>query len=79
MWLDTTTTCFKRITVMIIDSKVLDNLSAQAKANPRLHQAYVLRTTPDDQSQRILNAVEPGTILPINRHTKSAETMSMVR
>lgn len=52
---------------MVIDKTLLDNLTEQAKVNPRLRQAYDLRTTPKDQSQRILNAVEPGTILPIHR------------
>ena len=53
---------------MIVDKKLMNDLSAQAKANPRLRQALDLRTTPEDQSQRILNAVEPDTILPIHRH-----------
>lgn len=60
---------------MLIDKKTLDTLSQQAKANPRLRQAFDLRTTPEDQSQRILNAVEPGTILPIHRHRGSTETI----
>ena len=47
---------------MIIDKQLLDSLTKQAKSNLRLRQAY------DDQSQRILNAVEPGTVLPIHRH-----------
>lgn len=47
---------------MKIDSTLLDILTAQAKANPRLRQAYDLRTTLEDNSQRILNAMEPGTI-----------------
>lgn len=64
---------------MIIDQKILDDLSVQAKANPRLRQSYDLRTTPEDKSQRMLNALEPGTILPIHRHTKSTETLVMVR
>lgn len=64
---------------MIIDQKLLDDLSAQAKANPRLRQAYDLRTTPADQSQRILNAVEPGTVLPIHRHKGSTETIVCLR
>lgn len=57
----------------------MDDLSAQAKANPRLRQTYDLRTTPGDSSQRMLNALEIGTILPIHRHTKSTETLVMVR
>lgn len=64
---------------MIIDQKFLDDLSAQAKANPRLRQSYDLRTTPDDKSQRMLNALEPGTIMPIHRHRNTSETMVMVR
>lgn len=64
---------------MIIDQTLLDTLTAQAKANPRLRQAYDLRTTPADQSQRILNAVEPGTVLPIHRHRGSTETIVCLR
>lgn len=64
---------------MIIDQKLLDTLSAQAKANPRLRQSLDLRTTPDDKSQRMLNALEPGTIMPIHRHSNTSETMVMVR
>ena len=64
---------------MIIDQKLLDELTAQAKANPRLRQAYDLRTTSDDKSQRMLNALEPGTIMPIHRHRNTSETMVMVR
>lgn len=64
---------------MIIDLKLLDDLSAQAKANPRLRQSYDLRTTPEEKSQRMLNALEPGTIMPIHRHKNTSETMVMVR
>lgn len=64
---------------MKISNQLLDTLSAQAKANPRLRQSYDLRTTPDDKSQRMLNAVEPGTVLPIHRHRNTSETMLMVR
>ena len=64
---------------MILDKKLMDDLSAQAKENPRLRQAFDLRTTPNDSSQRILNAVEPGTILPIHRHRSSTETIIVLR
>lgn len=64
---------------MIIDQKLLDELSVQAKANPRLRQNYDLRTTPSDGSQRMLNALEPGTVMPIHRHMKTSETICMVR
>ena len=64
---------------MIVDKKLMDDLSAQAKEHPRLRQAFDLRTTPNDSSQRILNAVEPGTILPIHRHRGSTETIIVLR
>ena len=64
---------------MIIDKELLDNLTAQAKASPRLRQHYDLRNTPEDKSQRILNAMEPGTVLPIHRHRGSSETVVMLR
>lgn len=64
---------------MVIDQTLLDSLTAQAKVNPRLRQSYDLRTTPDDKSQRMLNALEPGTIMPIHRHRNTSETMVMVR
>lgn len=64
---------------MIIDKQLLDSLTKQAKSNLRLRQAYDLRTTPNDQSQRILNAVEPGTVLPIHRHKGSTETITCLR
>ena len=64
---------------MILNKRLMDDLSAQAKENPRLRQAFDLRTTPNDSSQRILNAVEPGTILPIHRHRGSTETIIVLR
>ena len=64
---------------MIIDQQLLDDLSEKAKASPRLRAAFDLRTTPEDCSQRILNAVEPGTVLPIHRHRNTTETMVVLR
>lgn len=64
---------------MKIDIALLDNLTAQTKANPRLRQAFDLRTTPEDNSQRILNAMEPGTVLPIHRHRNTTETVGVLR
>lgn len=64
---------------MIIDRKILDELSAQAKANPRLRQAMDLRNSPGDLSQRMLNALEPGTVMPIHRHHASSETVVILR
>lgn len=64
---------------MVIDKKILDELSAQAKSNPRLRQAMDLRNSPDDLSQRMLNALEPGTVMPIHRHHASSETVVILR
>ena len=64
---------------MVIDNKILDELTAQAKASPRLRMNMDLRNSPDDQSQRMLNAIEPGTIMPIHRHMKSSETVVCIR
>ena len=64
---------------MIIDKSLLDTLSSQAKASPRLRQNYDLRNTPEDNSQRMLNALEPGTVMLIHRHRKSSESICMVR
>ena len=64
---------------MIIGKTLLDNLSSQAKASPRLRQNCDLRNTPEDNSQRMLNALEPGTVMPIHRHRKSSETVVIVR
>lgn len=64
---------------MIIDKQLLGTLSAQAKASPRLRQAYDLRNTPEDNSQRMLNALEPGTVMPIHRHRTSSESIAIIR
>ena len=64
---------------MIIDNKVLDELSAQAKESPRLRKNMDLRNSPEDMSQRMLNALEPGTVMPIHRHRASSETVVLLR
>lgn len=64
---------------MVIDNKILDSLTEQAKENPRLRQAMDLRNSPEDGSQRMLNALEPGTVMPIHRHKGSSETCVCVR
>lgn len=64
---------------MIIDKTILDNLTAQARVSPRLRMNLDLRNSPDDRSQRMLNAIEPGTILPIHRHRTSSETVVCLR
>ena len=64
---------------MIIDNNILDELYAQAKASPRLRQAMDLRNSSEDLSQRMLNALEPGTVMPIHRHHGSSETVVILR
>ena len=64
---------------MIIDEALLDDLTAQAKASPRLRMNYDLRNSAEDNSQRMLNALEPGTIMPIHRHQKTSETIACLR
>lgn len=64
---------------MIIDKQILDELSAQAKASPRLRQSLDLRNSASDGSQRMLNALEPGTVMPIHRHLGSSETCVCIR
>ena len=64
---------------MIIDEKILDELTEKAKASPRLRCNLDLRNSADDKSQRMLNALEPGTVMPIHRHKGSSETCVCVR
>ena len=64
---------------MKIDKTILDELTAKAKASERLRMNLDMRTSSNDTSQRMLNAVEPGTIVPIHRHCFTAETVIIVR
>ena len=64
---------------MTITQALLDDLTAQAKASPRLRMNYDLRNSANDSSQRMLNAVEPGSPLPIHRHRHSSETVVILR
>lgn len=64
---------------MVIDNRVFDELTAKAKESPRLRCNLDLRNSPEDSSQRMLNAMEPGTVLPIHRHHASSETVVILR
>ena len=64
---------------MKMSKDLLDTLTVLAKASPRLRMNYDLRNSPEDQSQRMLNALEPGTVLPIHRHRNSSETVAILR
>lgn len=64
---------------MIINQQALDELTTRAKDSPRLRMNLDLRNSPADQSQRMLNAIEPGTVLPIHRHRTTSETVVCIR
>ena len=64
---------------MKIENAFLNNLTSLAKENPRLRQSYDLRTNHYEHSLRMLNAMEPGTMIPIHRHQTTSETMLIVR
>lgn len=64
---------------MIITQVILDELTAQAKALPRLRMDMDLRNSAEDGSQRMLNALEPRTVMPIHRHHGSSETVVILR
>ena len=64
---------------MNFDRNVLDELTQRAKESPRLRMNLDLRNSPEDGSQRMLNALEPGTVLPIHRHRTTSEVVVMLR
>lgn len=64
---------------MKIDKELLDSLIEKAKTSERLRMNLDLRTSSYDNSQRMLNALEPDTVMPIHRHRFSSETVVMVR
>lgn len=64
---------------MIIDKQLLDDLTEQAKASPRLRMNYNFHKSLDDKCHRFLNAVEPGTEVPIHRHPTKDETFVILR
>lgn len=60
---------------MEINKDFLNGLFEQAKVNPRLRQNLDLRTSAADTSQRMLNALLPGTVVPVHRHEDTSETV----
>lgn len=64
---------------MKITQALLDDLTAKAKASDRLRMNLDLRNSADDQSQRMLNAIEPGSVVPIHRHRSTSETVVCLR
>ena len=68
-----------KLTVMKITQAILDNLTEQAQASPRLRMNLDLRNSDSDSSQRMLNAIEPGSEIPIHRHQTTSETVVCLR
>ena len=64
---------------MVIDEQLLNEVSAQAKASPRLRMNYNFHESLDDKCHRMLNAVEPGTVVPIHRHVAKDECLVVLR
>ena len=64
---------------MKITKAILDDLTAKAKASERLRMNLDLRDSVDDTSQRMLNAIEPDSVVPIHRHQNSSETVVCLR
>ena len=64
---------------MLIDDKFLDILSSEALTSPRLRMNRDLRNSSEDKSQRMLNALELGTVMPVHRHRTTSETQLLLR
>lgn len=65
--------------ILKIDNALLDQISESAKSSPRLRMNYNLHDSPDAPAQRLMNALEPGTILPVHRHKHTDETYIVLR
>ena len=63
---------------MLIDKTLLDELPEKAKVAPRLRVNYDLRDSAEDESQRMLNAIEPGTVIPVHRHPRTSEDVAIL-
>lgn len=64
---------------MVIDNELLDKLTFQARSGIRLRMNMDLRNSDKDGSQRMLNAIEPGSVVPVHRHRKTSETVVVLR
>ena len=64
---------------MVIDKTLLDSVSKQAKNSSRLRMNYNFHQSLDDKCHRMLNAVEPGTVVPIHRHPTKDESFVVLR
>ena len=64
---------------LMIDKVLLDKLIAEAQASPILRMHCDLRNSDADSSQRMLNAIEPESVVPVHRHQKTSETVVVLR
>ena len=64
---------------MTINQELIDKLFDEAKVNPRLRTNLDLRTSSEDNSQRMLNALLPGTVVAIHRHPMSNENVILIK
>ena len=64
---------------MKIDKELLDELTEEAKGNPRHRMHYDLRDSDEDGSMRMLNAIEPETVIPVHRHAETSEDVIVLR
>ena len=63
----------------LINEELLDRVTGEAKRSPRLRMNYNFHETLEAKAQRLLNALEPGTVLPVHRHCQTAETYLVLR
>lgn len=64
---------------MIINDQLLDDIQEKATESPRRRMNMDLRNSSEDNSQRMLNVLLPGTVVPIHRHRDTSETTMIVR
>ena len=64
---------------MILGKRLLDELTEQAKANPRHRMHYDMRDSEEEMSMRMLNAIEPETVIPVHRHQETSEDVIVLR
>lgn len=62
-----------------IDTNLLNGVTAQAKESPRLRMNHNFHSSLEAKAQRLLNALEPGTVLPVHRHPHTSETYLLLR
>lgn len=60
---------------MILDDALLDKITEEAEASPRLRMNYNLHRSLDAKAQRLFNVLQPGTVIPVHRHTQPTRHM----